>query len=305
MIDQGVLQRVLGTALRTGGEFAEIYVEDKRSSSAALDDGRVEEVTSGRDRGAGVRVVSGETTGYAHTADLSEDGLRAAAEAALGGGTVRRRGRQGRRPHRSLGAAGEHRPHVPRDRREGQEGRAAAAGRRSGPGRGLVDRPGVRRVRRQPQAHPRRELRRSAGRGRPGPHAVPHLGRLPGRRRDADGLREPRAHDRVRAVRPARRRGDGPAGGPARPHQARCPARAGRQPARGDQGGQRWRAVPRGLRPRAGGRPRRQGRLGVPGSGGRAGGIAARHAGRRRHDDRRVGRHHHRRRGPSRRSATC
>ena len=82
MIDQGVLQRVLGTALRTGGEFAEIYVEDKRSSSAALDDGRVEEVTSGRDRGAGVRVVSGETTGYAHTADLSEEGLRAAAEAA-------------------------------------------------------------------------------------------------------------------------------------------------------------------------------------------------------------------------------
>ena len=82
MIDQGVLQRVLGTALRTGGEFAEIYVEDKRSSSAALDDGRVEEVTSGRDRGAGVRVVSGETTGYAHTADLSEAGLRAAAEAA-------------------------------------------------------------------------------------------------------------------------------------------------------------------------------------------------------------------------------
>jgi TldD protein len=82
MIDQSVLQRVLGAALRTGGEFAEVYVEDKRSSSAALDDGKVEEVTSGRDRGAGVRVVAGETTGYAHTADLSEAGLLAAAEAA-------------------------------------------------------------------------------------------------------------------------------------------------------------------------------------------------------------------------------
>ena len=82
MIDQGVLQRVLGTALRTGGEFAEVYAEDKRSSSAALDDGKVEQVTSGRDRGAGIRVVTGETTGYAHTADLSEAGLLAAAEAA-------------------------------------------------------------------------------------------------------------------------------------------------------------------------------------------------------------------------------
>jgi len=93
MVDEGVLQRVLAASLRTGGEFAEVYVEDKRSSSAALDDGKVEEVTSGRDRGAGVRVVAGETTGYAHTADLSEPGLQAAAEAASaaarsgGGGT--------------------------------------------------------------------------------------------------------------------------------------------------------------------------------------------------------------------------
>jgi TldD protein len=82
VIDQDILSRVLGTALRTGGDFAEVYVEDKRSSSAGLDDGKVEQVTSGRDRGAGIRVVWGETTGYAHTADLSEAGLRAAAEAA-------------------------------------------------------------------------------------------------------------------------------------------------------------------------------------------------------------------------------
>src|SRR5215471_12902867 len=82
MIDQSVLERVLSSAVRGGGEFAEVYVEDKRSSSAYLDDGKVEQVTSGRDRGAGVRVVAGETTGYAHTADLSESGLLAAAEAA-------------------------------------------------------------------------------------------------------------------------------------------------------------------------------------------------------------------------------
>ncbi|MGA0237126.1 MAG: TldD/PmbA family protein [Acidimicrobiales bacterium] len=68
--------------MSTGGDFAEVFVEDKRSSSAVLDDGRVEELTSGRDRGAGVRVVVGDTTGFAHTADLSEAGLRSAAEAA-------------------------------------------------------------------------------------------------------------------------------------------------------------------------------------------------------------------------------
>ena len=94
MIDASVLERVLGSALRTGGEFAEVFAEDRRSSSALLDDGRVEELTSGRDRGAGIRVVVGDTTGFAHTADLSEAGLLAAAEAAAaaargGGGGVR------------------------------------------------------------------------------------------------------------------------------------------------------------------------------------------------------------------------
>ncbi len=93
MIEQSVLEEVLGVAMRTGGEFAEVFAEDRRSSSAVLDDGRVEELTSGRDRGAGIRVVVGETTGFAHTADLSEAGLIAAAEAAAaaarggGGGT--------------------------------------------------------------------------------------------------------------------------------------------------------------------------------------------------------------------------
>ncbi len=82
MIDQDVLERVLSTAMRSGGEFAEVYAEDKRSTSAGLDDGRVEQVTSGRDRGAGIRVVAGETTGFAHTSDLTEHGLLAAADAA-------------------------------------------------------------------------------------------------------------------------------------------------------------------------------------------------------------------------------
>ncbi len=94
VIDEAVLQRVLTDALRTGGDFAEIFAEDRRNSLARLDDGRVEELTSGRERGAGIRVVVGETTGFAHTADLSEPGLVAAAGAASaaargGGGGVR------------------------------------------------------------------------------------------------------------------------------------------------------------------------------------------------------------------------
>jgi TldD protein len=91
VIETPVLERVLGEALRHGGDFAEVFAEDRVTSSAMLDDGRVEELSSGRDRGAGIRVVVGETTGFAHTADLSEAGLIRAAEAAAavaqGGGS--------------------------------------------------------------------------------------------------------------------------------------------------------------------------------------------------------------------------
>ncbi len=82
LIPKDIVQKVLSTAVSTGGEFAEIFVEDKKSSSAAFDDGKVEELSSGISRGAGIRVVIGDTTGFAHTADLSELGLMRAAEAA-------------------------------------------------------------------------------------------------------------------------------------------------------------------------------------------------------------------------------
>ncbi len=82
MIEPDVLESTINTALATGGEFAEVFAEDRRSSSGYFDDGKVEELTSGRDRGAGIRVVVGDTTGFAHTADLSQAGLAKAAEAA-------------------------------------------------------------------------------------------------------------------------------------------------------------------------------------------------------------------------------
>jgi TldD protein len=84
LIEEQTLARTLGAALRHGGEFAEVFAEDRRTAGARLDDGKVEEFVSGRERGAGIRVVRGDTTGFAHTSDLSEAGLLAAAEAAAG-----------------------------------------------------------------------------------------------------------------------------------------------------------------------------------------------------------------------------
>jgi TldD protein len=82
LIEPDVLERVLSTALQAGGDMAEVFAEDAVTSGAVLDDRRIEELSSGRSRGAGIRVVDGETTGFAHTADLTESGLLAAARAA-------------------------------------------------------------------------------------------------------------------------------------------------------------------------------------------------------------------------------
>jgi TldD protein len=94
LIEPDVLSRVLSAALVKGGEIAEVFAEDSTTAGATLDDRRVEELSSGRSRGAGIRVIDGDTTGFAHTSDLSEAGLMAAAAAAAsvakkGGGAVR------------------------------------------------------------------------------------------------------------------------------------------------------------------------------------------------------------------------
>ena len=80
--DPAVLARVLERGRSTGAGFSEIFIEDRRSTSASLDDGTVDSVSNSRSLGAGIRVISGDTTGYAHTTDLTEAGLLAAADAA-------------------------------------------------------------------------------------------------------------------------------------------------------------------------------------------------------------------------------
>ncbi|MGH2795738.1 MAG: TldD/PmbA family protein [Actinomycetota bacterium] len=82
MIDDGVLRDVLSAALATGGELAEVYAETRRSTSVRLEDRKVEEVTSGSDRGAGVRVIRGNSTAYAYTNRLERDSLLDAARVA-------------------------------------------------------------------------------------------------------------------------------------------------------------------------------------------------------------------------------
>lgn len=82
MLAESDVRAVLAEALRTGGDWAEVYAEQRDSSNIHLEDRRVEELTSTRTLGAAVRVVHGFTTGFAYTNVLTRESLLAAARAA-------------------------------------------------------------------------------------------------------------------------------------------------------------------------------------------------------------------------------
>jgi TldD protein len=85
MLAEETVEKVLARALASGGDLAELFVEDRSSTSLRLEERRVEDVASGRDAGAGVRVISGDRSSYAYTNLLTEAGLAEAAEAARAG----------------------------------------------------------------------------------------------------------------------------------------------------------------------------------------------------------------------------
>jgi TldD protein len=58
----------------------ELYLQYRVSESFGFDDGRLKTADYGTDRGFGLRGISGETTGFAHSQDVSAGGIRRAAE---------------------------------------------------------------------------------------------------------------------------------------------------------------------------------------------------------------------------------
>ena len=78
------VERYLAAALSAGGEYADLYFEYVNSTGLSIDESMVKSASQGISAGVGVRVVSGERTGYAYTDDLApEKILHAARTAAL------------------------------------------------------------------------------------------------------------------------------------------------------------------------------------------------------------------------------
>jgi len=81
-MDKEVLGRVIAKALEKGGDFADVYLENRISRQIVMEESKFRSGLYGISQGAGVRVISGNRTGYAYTDEITEEKLLRAAEVA-------------------------------------------------------------------------------------------------------------------------------------------------------------------------------------------------------------------------------
>lgn len=75
MLHPTVAQEVLAAALSAGGDFAEIFLEDRLNNALVMRNDIIETVSSGRIHGAGIRVFHELRCIYAYANDTSREGL--------------------------------------------------------------------------------------------------------------------------------------------------------------------------------------------------------------------------------------
>ena len=81
-ITERLLDRCLGEALSAGGDYADLYFESVTATALGVDEQIVKSASQGTSAGCGIRVLSGERTGYAYTDNLSAERLLHAARTA-------------------------------------------------------------------------------------------------------------------------------------------------------------------------------------------------------------------------------
>lgn len=79
LTDNEFQMRLIRKTLSRGGEYADIFTEQREQTSLVLEDGKLEKVVTGTEKGAGVRLIYKGRTFYAFSNDLSEKALLEAA----------------------------------------------------------------------------------------------------------------------------------------------------------------------------------------------------------------------------------
>jgi TldD protein len=81
-IDKSLLDKVIAHALKKGGDYAEVYIENRISRQIVMEESKFRSGLYGISQGAGIRVISGKKTGYAYTEEITPEKLMRAAEIA-------------------------------------------------------------------------------------------------------------------------------------------------------------------------------------------------------------------------------
>ncbi len=76
-LDRSRVEKLTSDAL-DGADDGELFLEYCQSESISYDDGRVRSASFNTSQGFGLRSIAGDATGYAHSAELSEDAIRRA-----------------------------------------------------------------------------------------------------------------------------------------------------------------------------------------------------------------------------------
>ncbi|MBS3810330.1 MAG: TldD/PmbA family protein [Halanaerobiales bacterium] len=84
MLSKSLLENIIDTALSEGGDFAEIFVEDKITNSINLINGKIDSANTGNDYGVGIRVIKDTNEIYVYTNDDQKDNLLKLAKKAAG-----------------------------------------------------------------------------------------------------------------------------------------------------------------------------------------------------------------------------
>jgi TldD protein len=81
-IDAELCSRLLSVALSKGGDYADLFFEYRAGGGFTFDEGILKAASRGVSVGVGVRVLRGDSTGYAYTEDLTWEAMKRAAETA-------------------------------------------------------------------------------------------------------------------------------------------------------------------------------------------------------------------------------
>ena len=80
MLSKENLEEILLAALKNGGDFAEIFIEETNTNSVFCEDDKIERIASGVDAGAGIRLICGSEIAYITASAASFESLLQAAQ---------------------------------------------------------------------------------------------------------------------------------------------------------------------------------------------------------------------------------